>query len=113
MIRAAVFVPLGVSDEERYATEGLECVKHRGYEYAGTYRQPHYVDRLLAEGVAQVVVFARARHWDPDCGWPAEFCDEPTRLILNDVQQRFVPRGDGGFAERFLERRRIAQHRSS
>ena len=49
MIRAAVFVPLGVSDEERYATEGLECVKHRGYEYAGTYRQTHYVDKLLRD----------------------------------------------------------------
>lgn len=81
MIRAAVYVPPGISDVERFATEGIEFAEHRGYAYAGTYRQPHYIDRLLAEGIVSVVVFARSTHRHPDCRWPAEFVDEPTRPI--------------------------------
>lgn len=81
MIRAAVYVPPEISGVERFATEGFEFAEHRGYAYAGTYTQPHYIDKLLAEGIVSVVIFARSTHRHPDCRWPAEFVDETTRPI--------------------------------
>jgi hypothetical protein len=85
MSRAAVYVPLGIPDDGRYTLEAVDLIQHRGYEYAGIYRQAHYVDKLLREGIVQVVVLARDRHWDPECGWPVEIVDEATRPI------RWVP----------------------
>jgi hypothetical protein len=89
MIRAAVYVPPGISGVERFATECVEFAEHRGYAYAGTYTQPHYIDKLLAEGIVSVVVFARSTHRHPDCRWPAEFVDggAPIRHLPPRIEQ--------------------------
>lgn len=81
MTTAAIYIPASILDSERFEIEGYDYLKHRGYEYVGTYRQPHYVDRLLEAGIATLVVFARSAHWEPDRGWPAQFVDETTRPI--------------------------------
>jgi hypothetical protein len=95
MTTAAVYIPACIPDGERFEVEAYEYIKHCGYEYVGTYRQPTYVDRLVEAGIATVVVFARSAHWEPR-GWPAQFVDETTRPI-----RRLPPRIDQDKRERY------------
>jgi hypothetical protein len=127
---AIVLLPPFESIDGIFGQQCLSHIERRGYQLLTVVHDGEAALRVLDEGVATVVVFARSGHpcedWTPRnepgryAGMAAPCDESPTVAILDrwrsaggrrngrvPEQSPSYPRGDdGGFAERFLRSRR-------
>lgn len=71
MIRAIIYLPLELALDSLLARHCLEHIGRRGYELLTVAREWAIVVQLLHLGRAEVVVFARRGHIDPN--WTPRF----------------------------------------
>lgn len=88
---AIIFLPTSVDLDSTLAAHCLEHIARRGYRLLTVARDWPIVEQLLRAGSAQVVVFARRSHVDPDWAPRFEFVGEDTR---DDVAGRRRPRNE-------------------
>lgn len=76
---AIIFLPTSVDLDSTLAAHCLEHIGRRGYRLLTIARDWPVVEQLLRGGSAQVVVFARKSHIDPDWAPRFEVVGEDTR----------------------------------
>lgn len=98
---AIMLLPAGVAVDSVYAMHCLMHIERRGYELVGIVHDwPTAVAQVRADE-AEVVVFAREEHFEPDWTPRVEFVGEETRdLPLFDAiskprNERAEPGGEG------------------
>jgi hypothetical protein len=82
MITAILFVPAGVALDSIYVREGMEHLARHGYNLLTFASDWAVVLQLIALGRADVVVFARKEHRDPDWTPRVEYVGEETQEII-------------------------------
>jgi hypothetical protein len=107
---AIVYIPAGQKIGWNLARQYWTYLQRRGYAFYAVARNMDGALDDLEAGHAQVVVMinpAAAPPADPGMTTVADLSAKRDRVLANEPTVRLMPRGDdGGFAERFLERRR-------
>lgn len=81
MTIAIAFVPAGLLDLV-FVNQCIAHCNHRGYTFAGLVRDWPTALKMIAAGMASVVVFAREEHLDPAREPRVEVCGETTQQLF-------------------------------
>lgn len=81
MTFAIAFVPDGPLDLV-FVNQCIAHCNHRGYTFAGLARDWPTALKMIAAGLASVVVFARQEHLDPAREPRVEVCGETTQQLF-------------------------------
>jgi len=104
LIHAIIYLPPIVAMDGQLAAHCLEHIARRGYRLVTVARDWALVDQLIRKNLAEVVVFAKQSHIDPDWLPRIEVVGEDTRDLC---ASRKRPRNDAPKAAERTRRPRL------
>lgn len=92
IVNALIMLPVGAAIDGVYARQCLRHIERRGYELAGIVHDWSTALTKLRADEAEVVVFARLEHFEPDWTPRIEYVGDETRDLAKPVRP---PRNEG------------------
>lgn len=81
IVNAIIYLPRHIPVDSMFARQALAHIERRGYQLYSVVHDWRDALRLTRTGVASVVVFARAEHFEPDFEPRVEFVGEDTQNL--------------------------------